>query len=323
MTVLSEEHTLPNLYWNPKFDIINNKPIDDYLHVVMVISNPCNFKRRAKLALEFMERMKLEPNVILYAVEVVYGADFKFQVTESKNVRHLRIRTWQPPIWLKENMVNMGVDLLLPDNWKAMAWIDADIEFDSPHWASDTLKILNGSKDIVQLFSHCVDMDKDDEQMKIFASYGYQYSRNSEKEFWHPGYAWAMTRRAFDSLGGLYDLGILGSGDYNIAKSISNQGAESIHPNNSDGYKETLRIYQSKAKYLRLGYVPGLIRHYFHGSKKNRKYGDRWKILVKYQYDPFVHVTKNEFGLMVPTPECPPGLLDEIMEYFEERNEDE
>ena len=323
MTFLTIEETVPHTtFWNPKFDIINNKPVEENLHVIMVISNPCNFKKRYKLAREFISRMSLEKNVILYVVEVVYS-DQQFHVADPTNERHLRIRTWESPIWLKENMVNMGVDLLLPQDWKAMAWIDADIEFDNPYWALDTLKVLNGSRDIVQLFSHCVDMDEEEEQMKIFNSYGYQYSRNSEKEFWHPGYAWAMTRSAFDSLGGLYDLGILGSGDYNIAKSISNQGAESIHQGNSDGYKTTLRMYQQNAKFLRLGYIPGVIRHYFHGSKKNRKYGDRWKILVKYQYDPLKHVTKNEFGLMVPTPECPPGLLEEILQYFQERNEDE
>jgi len=322
MTILSRVEELQDYkYWNPKFDIINNKPIEDNLHVIMVISNPCNFKKRYKLAREFMDRMSLELNVILYTVELVYSNQ-KFQITDE-NPRHLRIRCFESPIWLKENMVNMAVDLLLPDDWKAMAWIDADIEFDNSHWALDALKILNGSKDIVQLFSHCIDMDEEEEQMRIFNSYGYQYSRNAEKEFWHPGYAWAITRNAFDSLGGLYDLGILGSGDYNIARSISNKGAESIHPDNSDGYKETLREYQNNAKHLRLGYIPGVIRHYFHGSKKNRRYADRWKILVKYQYNPKIHVMKNEFGLMVPTPECPRGLLEEIFHYFEERNEDE
>jgi hypothetical protein len=321
MTIL-ERPTSEKVSWSPRCDIINNERVEENLHVVMVISNPCRYLRRFKLAHEFIERMKKEQNVILYIVEVAYKND-EFHVTQIDNERHLRIRSWDSPIWLKENMVNIGVDLLLPSDWKAMAWIDADIEFDNPHWASDALKILNGSRDIIQLFSHCVDMDANEEQMKIFNSFGQQYIRNAENDFWHPGYAWAITRKAFEKLGGLYDLGILGSGDYNMAKSLLNQGAESIHQGNSQGYKDTLKLYQENAKNLRLGYVPGVIRHYYHGSKKNRKYGDRWKILVKHQYDPNIHVFKNEFGLMCPKPECPDQLLTEILQYFSERNEDE
>jgi hypothetical protein len=82
-------------------------------------------------------------------------------------------------------------------------------------------------------------------------------------------------------------------------------------------------MFQQRVKNLRLGYVPGVIRHYYHGSKKNRKYLERWKILVKHAYNPLVHVKLNNDGLLVPTDSCPRGLLDDILGYFLERNEDE
>jgi len=59
---------------------------------------------------------------------------------------------WNQVLWHKENMINLGVQKLLPPTWKAFAWIDADIEFDSPSWAIDTLKVLNGSCDNAILF---------------------------------------------------------------------------------------------------------------------------------------------------------------------------
>jgi hypothetical protein len=133
--------------------ILNNLPIEDKLHVIMVISNPCNFAIRYILAKEFIRRMKDEENIILYIVELAYGNQ-KYYITSSTNKQHLQLRSNQLPIWHKENMINIGVKKLLPDTWKAFAWIDADIEFDSSSWALDTLKILNGSKDIVQLFSN-------------------------------------------------------------------------------------------------------------------------------------------------------------------------
>ena len=48
--------------------ILNNYPIEDTLHVVIVISNPCNFATRYILAKEFIRRMNDEENVTLYVV---------------------------------------------------------------------------------------------------------------------------------------------------------------------------------------------------------------------------------------------------------------
>jgi hypothetical protein len=127
--------------------ILNNEPLDTTLHVIAVISNPCQFARRYILAREFVKRMENEQNIRLYFVELAYG-DQQFYLTEKHNPRHLQLRA-TTPLWHKENMINLGVKKLLPVGWKAFAWIDADIEFESITWASDTLKVLNGCRDVV------------------------------------------------------------------------------------------------------------------------------------------------------------------------------
>jgi hypothetical protein len=76
-------------------------------------------------------------------------------------------------------------------------------------------------------------------------------------------------------------------------------------------------------KNVRWGYVPGVIRHYYHGSKKNRGYNDRWKYLIEHDYSPVKHIAYDDQGIIVPTTECPKQLLDDIMGYFGSRNEDE
>jgi hypothetical protein len=63
--------------------------------------------------------------------------------------------------------------------------------------------------------------------------------------------------------------------------------------------------------------------HHFHGSKVNRKYTERWQILVKHNYDPLIHISYNNDGIIVPTKLFNQKLKEEIMQYFEERNEDE
>jgi len=305
--------------------IMNNDPVEDVLHVIAVTSNPCQFARRYILAREFLSRMEHEKNIVVYMVELAYGNQ-QFYVTDAKNPRHLQIRG-QVPLWHKENMINMGVKLL-PPSWKAMAWIDADVEFENTDWAMDALKVLNGCRDVIQLFSHAVDMDKRMEAMSIFPSFGFQYSKKSRYggtgiNMWHPGYAWACTRKAYERMGGLYQLSILGSGDHNMSFAFIDQHDKSLNQQTTDAYKESLREFQKRVQQLRLGYVPGVIRHHFHGAKKNRKYHERWQILVDNAYDPHLHITCNKDGLLVPTEACPQKMLDDIVAYFEERDEDE
>jgi hypothetical protein len=306
--------------------IVHNDPIDTVLHVIMVVSNPSNFKRRYQLAREFMERMKQEPSVQLYVVELCFPSQ-EFVLTQSNHPYHLQLRT-DTPLWHKENLINCGVNLL-PSSWKAMAWIDADIEFESATWATDCLRILNGYADIVQLFSHAMNMDKDEDAMELITSAGYQTEKKSLKtegiNYWHPGYGWACTRFAYEKMGGLYENGILGSGDSIMKWSLSGEvhfsfyGNENIH----DQFKHNMYEFQSRIMGLRFSYVPGIIRHYYHGSMVNRRYYERWKILIDHQYCPEDHVEKNKDGILVPTLKCPPKLLEDIMNYFNERNEDE
>jgi len=310
-----------------KHAINNNDPIEEKLNVILVISNPCLYATRYILLREFVKRIEEEEeNVNLFIVELIYENQ-KFIVTDSKNKNHLQIKC-KTPLWHKENMINIGVKKLLPKNYKAFAWIDADIEFENTTWALDTLKILNGSKDVVQLFSHCVDMDKDKSTLNIFNSFGYSFCKQKKYivktlDYWHPGYAWAITRKAYERMGGLYDKGILGSGDNIMAFSFINKAENAKNSKYSKDYNDSMLEFQKKAKTLRLGYVPGVIRHYYHGSKKNRNYTERWIILMKHAFSPDDHVKYDKNGILEPTENFPDEFKKDIMDYFRERKEDE
>jgi hypothetical protein len=310
-----------------KFAISNNDPIEEKLNVIIVISNPCLYARRYILLKEFVKRMEEEEtNVRLFIVELTY-AEQKFIITDKKSKNHLQINT-KTPIWHKENMVNLAVKYLLPSNWKAFAWIDADIEFESNSWALDTLKILNGCKDIVQIFSHAIDMDKNGESLNHFNSFGYSFSKNKKYttkgfDYWHPGYAWAITRKAYNKLGGLYDKGILGSGDNIMALSFINKCSCMNNINYNEDYNNSMLDFQEKAKNLRLGYTPGVIRHHYHGSKKLRKYTERWQILIKHEYSPIEHLKYDKLGILIPTKNIPKEFIEDIYNYFKDRKEDD
>lgn len=308
-----------------KYAIKNNDPIEDKLNVIIVISNPCLYIRRYTLLEEFVKRFDDEENVNLFIVELIYKNQ-TFKVTDAKNKNHLQLKT-DIPIWHKENMVNLGVKYLLPENYKAFAWIDADIEFESISWALDTLKILNGSKDVVQLFSHSVDMSNHNTNLDIFNGFGYSFCKKKKyivgnRDFWHPGYAWAITRKAYEKIGGLYDLGVLGSGDNIMAMGFFNKCEFMMNHKYSNDYNNSMLAYQSNAKHLRLGYVPGVIRHHYHGSKKNRNYVERWKILVDHQFSPIRHLTYDAVGVLIPTEHFSKAFQTDILNYFKERKED-
>jgi len=307
--------------------INNNDPIEEKLNVIIVISNPCLYAKRYKLLNEFVRRIQEEEEYVnLFIVEMIYNNQ-KFFVTNKNNKNHLQLKT-DTPIWHKENMVNLAVKNLLPSNYKAFAWVDADIEFENNSWALDTLKILNGSKDIVQLFSHCIDMNNENTNINIFNSFGYSFNKNKKYtkkgiDYWHPGYAWAITRKAYEKVGGLYDKGILGSGDNIMALSLINKCVYINNINYDDDYNNSMLEYQKKASKLRLGYVPGVIRHYFHGSKQNRQYTERWKILMKYKFSPKKHITYDNQGIIVPTKIFSSEFKEDVFNYFKERKEDD
>ena len=305
--------------------IINNDPLEDKLHVIIVCSNPAQYATRYILAREFIKRMEQEEtDIILYIVELSYNK--KFHVTEPTNKRHLQLNA-EIPLWHKENMINIGVKRLLPPTWKAMAWIDADIEFESPTWVLDTLKVLNGACDIIQLFSHACDMDIHNYSMTVFNSFGYCCIKDTLNRTGinlpHPGFAWAITRKAYEKIGGLYELAILGSGDHIMAKTLIGKGKDGIHTSSHRDYFDSITRFENKAKTLRVGYVPGVIRHYWHGSKINRKYTERWQILLQWDYSPYKYISKNKDSLLIPTNKCPQGLLEDIVQYGKDRNEDE
>lgn len=309
-----------------KYAIKNNDPIEDKMNVIIVISNPCLYAKRYILLKEFVNRFEEEEeNVNLFIVELIY-TNQKFIVTDKKNKNHLQIKT-DTPIWHKENMVNLGVKYLLPKNYKAFAWIDADLEFENHTWAMDTLKILNGCKDVVQLFSHCIDMNHDETTLNAFNSLAYCYTKGKEYttkglDYWHPGYAWAITRKAYEKIGGLYDKGVLGSGDSIMALSFINKVSKMHNINYHSDYNNSMLEFEKKVKGLRLGYTPGVIRHYYHGTKQNRQYTERWKILMKHAFSPEKHLTYDSKGILIPTKDFSSEFKEDIINYFKERKED-
>jgi len=312
----------------------------DGFYVIAMISNPIRFGARYRLYEQFKKHMAVS-GVKLITVEVGFG-DRKHQVTEVADPNHIQLRTYDE-LWHKENAINIAVSRL-PADWQYVAWIDADIKFLREDWAIETVHQLQHHM-IVQLWQTANLLGPANEitNDNTIRSFAYCYKNNvptarydgrgsvSYGTFWHPGFAWAMRREAWDHLGGLLDVCVLGAADYHMAYALigkvqgtlewsKENNGDTYHPN----YKAAIMAWQERAEtFIKrdIGFVPGTILHHWHGKAKDRKYNERWKTLVRHKFDPLTDIKRDWQGLYQLNP-LKWGLRDELRAYARDRNED-
>jgi hypothetical protein len=311
------------------------------LHVIVPVFNPVRYHSRYSLHEEFVDRVRDDYDVELHVVELAFG-DREWHVTAPDDPNHVQLRT-DDELWHKEGMINVAMGRL-PKDWEYVAWIDGDVQFLNPRWASETIHQLQHHH-IVQLFQNAVDLGPSGEVMQMHAGFAHQYVSGAPQvlngsdvlsyysydageqvkaPFWHPGFAWAATREAVDAMGGLIDWAILGSADHHMALAWIGQAAKSAPPGLGSSYLDDLLTYQDRCeRHIRrdIGYVPGTIMHHWHGKKRDRRYVDRWKILTENHFDPRRDIRRDHQGLYLLDPDRI-GLRDQVRSYMRARNED-
>lgn len=180
--------------------------------------------------------------------------------------------------------------LKLPKDAKYIAWIDADIHFFNPRWASEAIAKLK-QLDLIQLFEEADFIGKDwrvQYRTKSLMYYACVNPNNlkelskRQETYPHPGYAWAATRDYLSQLGGFYQANIIGSGDKFMAYTALGKMQEGIQENCklSSGFISDYKHWASKAIPKRgYGYASGRIAHEYHGERENRGYVNRWSLL--------------------------------------------
>ena len=307
----------------------HNLRSDNTLHVIGVIENPMRYHSRYRLFREWYEAMLKTPNVEVYVVEAAYQ-DRHFEVTDLNNPNHLQLHSHQP-IWHKEGMFNLAVKHLIPKDAKYIGCSDTDIFFDNPHWAQEAMHQMQDYS-VIQPWSDCVDLGFRGRVLKHFKSFCYQHQRGVPKqthpsqpyEYAHSGYIWCYRRDFWEAVRGNMDFCILGSADHHQAFATIGQVNRTIKHGMHPNFFKLCHEWQYRAyRHTNglLGYVPGFIKHKHHGKKANRKYRERWDILIKNHFDPIKDLVHDTQGMVKLIGK--PHLLHACRKYMLERHEDD
>jgi hypothetical protein len=234
--------------------------------VCFVLFNSANTKRILMNYLYVRERLELE-DIPTFTIELVFD---KPQVKDAFHVKG------SSHMFHKERLYRL-LEQKIPNKYTKLAFFDADLIYDDPSWYDRTSMLLDRF-DVVQMFETAHWLDLGYTQTEL--------SRKTvclmpEKEYswkYHPGFAWGMTRKWYNKVG-FFDWAVSGSGDTLstaawLGKTFSPK-FQSLPPSIKQAYTEFLEKEKPKITYLR-----GInIYHLYHGTRANRQYVERHKML--------------------------------------------
>jgi hypothetical protein len=300
---------------------------DSKLHVIIPYFNHTNAgvnRRNLELCLR---NLSITPDCLVVLVEGIWNRNAELPDFSGSLFRHLKFDLGCP-IWVKENLINLGI-ASLGDNWECAAWIDKDILFLNPGWAKETILKL-GRCDIIQPWSRCLSLNEvhevdDGVEARHFMTDGdLKGSRSFCYAKDHPplvpcrtGNAWAIRKSFYQKIGKLFDHCIIGGGDTAITVSI-NQRSDAPH---MKLYGRHFQDYLKQFRGARIGYVEGSIIHYHHGDFGNRQYNDRLKKLDASACGGFNPATDLDYAENGTLRLHNPALEASILEYFISREE--
>lgn len=214
-------------------------------------------------------------------------------------------------LWQKEQLLNHLVSNLPPEI-EYVAWIDADMLFFDKMWPQRAMHALE-SVPVCQLWDkwHFTDGYGRTVQTGLsVGDYGVRYLAGTG----HPGGAWAAHRSVFP----LETTHILGGGDTIAVEAWLGMEDTFLQSQMSPAWKSAWKTWHYAAWKNVRGAVKTLPQeavHLYHGTRDNRKYGDRSRWLGELNFDPERHIeVKN--GILRWTNKAPRSMVELVKTYF-------
>ncbi len=308
--------------WHPATEFCDDHNTFNDMAILTCHFNWCKYKNPEKNLKFFLKHMK-EQKIPVYGVELSLTDEF---VTKGiKNWKQIKVKN-KNICFQKEACINL-IEKTLPQKYKKIAWVDADIEFKNPSWYYDTIYALKKYK-VVQMYSECIYYDQNQQVSKIIPSLMKNGKPISSEVFGKsaPGMAWAARRELWKN-GGLYPYNFIGGGDVVFSMTVLNlgitrwlekvMGISNINSNcvKFNTWKEKIVNYVAR----NVGCINGQIVHNWHGDIENRAYNTRHEMYDKVNID--LEVIVNDDGILEFT-SISKEIESDILNYFKKRFED-
>ena len=302
----------------------NSLKYDD-IGIIISYFSPCNFKVPKQNIYTIVKKLT-DANYPVCVVEAVMpGAD---KLSFTSQVIHKQITAnFENILFQKEALLNIGASI---SPYKKLVFLDCDIEFDNPDWFNKASEALE-KYDIIQPYDVAIWLDKTNKYktiVRISAAKAIADGLPIHGAKQHPGFAWAMTKDAFDKMNGFYYHHPLGGSDtifwFSLIKQEPEAGLVSHWVITNEFFKNT-KSYHDYRKHnqsfnFNIGYIENCsVLHLFHGQLRNRKYVAR-----NFEYMPDMEngdfpVYKSENGLLAWK-----NIKDaeNCLQYFQGRMED-
>jgi hypothetical protein len=276
------------------------------LAVITCYFNPADYERLRENYVRFCEQ---EAGWDFFAMEAIWPGQRPTGCGAAIDAGPLNV------LWQKERILNLIVESL-PSRYDAVAWIDADVEFSNLLWRLDAVDALETHR-AVQLFDTAVWLDCEGHSILELPASAVKCDPAGKNS--HPGFAWAARRDVFP----LYDQHPFGIGDaLNLAAWTGQFGSPVVRSLPAEWRREYLLWALPVWNRVRgnVGHIPGECRHWWHGSREDRRYWSRMPALYDTGFLPSRDLKIGDNGLYELARD---DVRAVVADYFGSRNEDD
>ena len=277
--------------------------------ICLVIFNPVQSKRILMNYLYTVNQFKLQ-KLPVFTLELV----FKDREPEIHDAFHVRCDSF---MFHKERMCRI-LETKIPSKYKKLLFIDGDVIFNNTTWYSDISKLLD-THDVVQPFEKCEWLDLTYTNVTLERKTVLHMKESVWNYNYHPGFGWAFRREWYRKTG-FFDWAISGSGDTLSSAAWMGKTFPKVFKSLPTSLKPAYSEFTSKPVPRITYYLNGKIQHLYHGSKTNRQYVERHKIIDS-ESDIRKLITINKDGVYewIDKAKWNPMFLD----YFQSRLDDD
>jgi hypothetical protein len=303
----------------------NNRACMDDVVMVACFFNPAGHARPVHNLGAFLDWCH-GARVPLFMAELSFHDQAPLLPRNHSHVVHFRLG--ENGIMFQKEALLSAMVRRLPKGVRKVFLVDADVVPADPQQLG-LASILLDDVPMVQPFSDAVWCDRTGSAERSKRSTAWACSHYDarvsplDSVVFHPGFCVGLRRDFFDRVGDLYGCPITGTGDLALW-----QAAMSAHvPLMSDGVPictaPAPQAYREKVADWcggQVGFVPGQMRHFWHGSTVARAYRSRHKLLEGFRPD--VHLSQDaRSGLPIWT-EAGRPYQEAMRAYFASRAED-